>query len=116
LGDQIRRIILAGESRIALGIAGICASGQFLMGRKIGVGQSDAAVVVPDVGGIIVVGAPLAVVAEEAIETLLERVARGTRPAQSPFAKRAGGVTLLLQQPGDGNSVCGNGNLAFGLD
>src|SRR5262249_21909041 len=59
---------------------------------------------------------PLAVVAEEQVEAVLVGIALGAGRTQAPLAHRAGGVTLFLEQLGDGDLISGDGLLALGLD
>ena len=102
-------------SHIARRILGIDTVGKFLVRRKIGVIQRHAAIIVPKVGGVVVVGNALAVVTEEAIEALLKRLARGAGVAEPPLAESAGGVTLLLEKLCNGDRVGGDGILSFRL-
>ena len=54
----------------------------------------------------------LAVIAEKAVESLVERIARRADLAQAPFAEGSGDVSLFLEQAGDGHSVLRQRQLA----
>ena len=60
---------------VARRVVGISTGGQLLVRGEIRIVERDAAVVVPEVGRVIVVRLALAVVAVEAVEALLERIA-----------------------------------------
>ena len=53
-------------------------------------------------------GVALTVVAKETIESLLVRRARCVRRTQPPFSESAGGITVLLEDFGNGRNLIGN--------
>ena len=71
--------------------------------------------IIPKRSGIVIVRDALAVVAEEAIEPLVERVARRAGSAEAPFAESAGDPAIRLKHTGQGNSGIGERPLTFGL-
>src|SRR5687767_4068826 len=58
----------------------------------------------------------LAVIAEEMIEPLLQRIARGAKHSHSPLAHAGSRVVRILQNLRDGDGLCGKRQLAAGRD
>ena len=83
------------------------------MGRELRVVEIDRFVVIPQVRRVVVVGHGLAVVAEPAVEALLERVARAANGPESPLAETAECVTLRLEQEWQPQRPFGDRLLAF---
>ena len=65
--------------------------------------ELDLAAVAVEIARIVVVGVPLAVIAEEVIESLPLGVALRADRAQAPLADAGGGVALVLEQLGEGD-------------
>ena len=59
---------------------------------------------------------PLAVVAEEAVEALVDRITFGSRVSKAPFPKCAGGVASLFKGLSHCEGIGGYGELPNGLD
>ena len=78
--------------------------------------EGDPNLVAPEIGGIVAVGVALAVVAEEAVEALVDGVALGAGAAKTPFAEGSGSVAAFPEPLGDGLFGVGDGPLALGLD
>src|SRR5262249_39278407 len=77
--------------------------------------ERDALVVAPEVGGVVVVGVALAVVAEEQVEAVARRVTGRTGRPEAPLAHRPGGVAEASEGGGQGDGVGGQRVLALGL-
>lgn len=80
------------------------------------IAEGKASGVVPQRGRIIIVGNALAVVSEKAIDALLQWRSGGIRTAQSPFAKGAGGITILLESPRERKSIGRERKLSLGFN
>ena len=113
--DEIGGVDLAGEGGVGGGRGEVGAGCEFLVRGEFGVADFDVPLVVPEVRRVEVVGDGLAVVAVEAVETLLERNAVGAGPAEAPFAETAGRVARGLEEFGERDGVGGDGELALGL-
>jgi hypothetical protein len=75
--------------------------------------EDDFLVVSPEVRGIICVRLSLAVIAEEVIEALIDRIALGAGIAESPFADDGRGVAGLFENLGDCLGVRWDRNVAL---
>lgn len=77
-------------------------------------GEGDRLVVIVEVGGEVGVGVALAVIAVEAVDSLLVRGAGGVEKSHAPFAEGGGGVAGRFCDFADRDGVGGDGPLAFG--
>ncbi len=114
--DPVRRIILPLEFIVTPRILGIRALGQRAVPRnRRVVVQLHLLVVAPQRLRVIAVRMCLAIVAEEAVKSLLHRIAGGAGVAQPPLAEGPGRIALLLQQLGDRHRFGGDWMLPLRL-
>lgn len=76
-------------------------------------GKRDLFAISNEVAGVKSVGVDLVVVAEEFIEAVLLRDARGVAAADAPFPESSGGVALGLEHAGEGGFVGADGGEAI---
>ena len=93
--DEISGVLVAFESGIGFWIVRVFIGFEFPLGTECGVVDGYFAIVIPEVGGVEVMGNCLAVVAKPSGESLFKGFACGARPAKAPFAKPACRITLL---------------------
>ena len=101
--------VLADERRVGLGILRVGVSREdAVAGRAVGaVVERHLLPVILDERRVVAVRDPLARHAEEAVEALLERTARGVEAAHAPLAERGGRVAGALQRGRQGGDACG---------
>ena len=99
--DDVGRVDVAREGSVARWVERIGARSQLLVRRALGVAEHDAPAVVVEVGRVVAVRLALAVVAEEVVEALLQRVALRPGRPEPPLAHRAGRVAERLQDLGN---------------
>ena len=93
--NPVRGVVLSLEAAVVARVGGIGILGKpgVATNRRI-VFQCDTLVVVPEVGRVIAVGVPLAVVAEETVKTLLQWSAFGSGGAEPPLAEGPGRIPV----------------------
>ena len=115
--DELRRVALAAlaEPLVVLLVA-LQGSLKPLVGLEVLRPVDGAALPVqPEVGGVVVVGHPLAEVAIEVVEALAFGRAAGARAAQAPLAVARGPVPEVAQALGEGDLPVGERPLSLGL-
>ena len=93
--DEICGVIIAFESGVRFWIVGVFIGFEFPLSTEGGVVDRYLAIIIPEVGGVEVMGNSLAVVAKPSGESLFKGFACGAWSAQAPFAKPACRITLL---------------------
>ncbi len=114
-GNEISRVVAALEASITLRLRGIFTLTELVIGKKRRVLQVDRAIIIPQIGRVVVVRHALAVVAKPAIKTLLQRLSRRARPSEPPLAKASVRVAHRLEHLRKGDRALWNGKLAFVL-
>ena len=107
--DYVGGVDLAHELRVGRRGIKIRAEGQLLVSGELGVVQRNPPRIVPEMLRIIVVSDGLTVVAEEAVKTLLERIARAAHGPQPPLAETARRIAQLLETRGNCRYPAGTG-------
>src|SRR6185503_1432 len=78
--------------------------------------QFDSPIISPEVLRVMVVCMSLAVVSEEPVEPLAQRICVGAGRTESPFTDGGGAVAACLEQSGDRHRAGRYGKLPFGLN
>ena len=115
LGDEVGSVGLPGVPGVAPRIGRVGAVRQLLVDRERRVVEREPPIVVVEVRRVVVVRVALAVVAEEVVEALPQRVALGAGRAEPPLPHGGGRVALGLQELGDRDRRRRQRHLPLGL-
>ena len=119
-GDQVGRILLAGELREGCVVSRRrgrhrAPAGHLLVAGEGCILEPDLVAVAPEMAGIEGVGLPLAVVAVEPVEAAGHRIRHAPRRAQPPLAEATGGVASVVEDLRERERAGRHGELPLGL-